>query len=42
LREELLDRGQINERTLTIDDLHNATRVWTINSVRGWDQVRIA
>ena len=39
LREELLDRGQIEERVLTLDDLYAAERVFTINSVRGWDDV---
>lgn len=39
LRQELLDRGQITERVLTLDDLHRADRVFTINSVRGWDEV---
>ena len=39
LREELIERGQITERILALDDLHKATRVWTINSVRGWDEV---
>lgn len=39
LREELIERGQITERILTLDDLHRAERVWTINSVRGWDPV---
>ena len=39
LREELLERGQIAERILTLDDLHRADRIWTINSVRGWDPV---
>ncbi len=42
LREELLDRGQLTERILTRDDLRKADKVWTINSVRGWDPVRIA
>lgn len=41
LREELLDRKQVVERVLTLDDLKRATKVWTINSVRGWDQVSI-
>ncbi len=41
LREELLDRGQVAERVLTLDDLRRATKVWTINSVRGWDSVLI-
>lgn len=42
LREELLDRGQIEECTLTLADLHAADRVFTINSVRGWDEISIA
>ena len=41
LREELLDRGQVAERVLTLDDLRRATKVWTINSVRGWDSVSL-
>ena len=41
LREELLHRDQITERVLTLDDLHRATRIWTINSVRGWDSVSV-
>ncbi len=41
LREELLDRGQIHERVLTVDDLRAADRVFTINSVRGWDVVEL-
>lgn len=41
LREELLDRGQITETVLTLDDLKQATRIWTINSVRGWDSVSL-
>ena len=39
LREELLDRGQITESTLTLDDLDRADKIFTINSVRGWDQI---
>ena len=39
LREELIERNQIIERVLTLDDLRAASRVWTINSVRGWDEV---
>ena len=42
LREELLDRGQVTERILTLDDLRNATKVWTINSVRGWDPIIVS
>ncbi len=42
LRAELLDRGQLTERVLTIDHLYQASRVWTINSVRGWDLIEVA
>ena len=41
LREELLDRGQLVEETLTIDDLRRADRVFAINSVRGWDEIEV-
>ncbi len=36
LRAQLLEAGEIAERTLTPDDLRRAGRVWLINSVRGW------
>ena len=35
-RGELLDRGEIVEGRITLDDLKAATRVWLINSVREW------
>jgi para-aminobenzoate synthetase / 4-amino-4-deoxychorismate lyase len=35
-REELLQRGEIVEGQVTLDDLKSAARVWIINSVRGW------
>ena len=35
-REELLARGEIVQRVLTREDLSRATRVWLINSLRGW------
>ena len=35
-REELLERGEIVEGQVTLDDLKSATRVWLINSVREW------
>ncbi len=41
LREELLERGQLHEAVLTLDDLHRADRVFTINSVRGWDEIEV-
>jgi para-aminobenzoate synthetase/4-amino-4-deoxychorismate lyase len=34
-RQELLERGEIAERILSVDDLRQAERVWTLNSVRG-------
>lgn len=40
-RAELLERGEIRERRLTLDDLTRAERVWLINSVRGWVEVTI-
>ncbi len=39
LRQELLDRGQIQEQILTLDDLRSADRIFAINSVRGWDEI---
>lgn len=41
LREELLERGQVTEMVLTLDDLRTADRVFTINSVRGWDEIEV-
>ena len=35
MRAELLDRGEIVERVVTVDDLRRAERTWLINSVRG-------
>ncbi len=39
LREELLERGQLTERIVMVDELFAADRVFRINSVRGWDEV---
>jgi para-aminobenzoate synthetase/4-amino-4-deoxychorismate lyase len=38
-REELLERGVIRERTLTVEDVRKASRLWLINSVREWTPV---
>ena len=35
-REELLERGEIAEARVTLDDLQSASRVWIVNSVREW------
>jgi para-aminobenzoate synthetase/4-amino-4-deoxychorismate lyase len=40
-RAELLERGEIRERVLTLEDLARAERVWLINSVRGRVEVRV-
>ncbi len=41
LRAELLDRGEISEGVVLIEDLVVAQRVWIVNSVRGWVPVEI-
>lgn len=35
-RDELLERGEIEEAVITLDDLKCADSVWVINSVRKW------
>ncbi|HVZ23391.1 MAG TPA: aminodeoxychorismate synthase component I [Vicinamibacterales bacterium] len=35
-REELLERGDIVEARVTLDDLASASRIWIVNSVREW------
>ena len=35
-REELLERGDIVEGRVTLDELKSASRVWIVNSVREW------
>jgi len=42
LRAELLAQGEIAERVLTLEDLQKASRIWLINSVRGWVAVELA
>ena len=41
LRQDLLDSGQIVEKQLSKALLQQATRIWFINSVRGWLPVRL-
>jgi len=40
-RGELLERGEIGERVVTLDDLGRAKAVWLINSVRKWRPARL-
>jgi para-aminobenzoate synthetase/4-amino-4-deoxychorismate lyase len=39
LRQELLDAGTIRERVILSEELLHATRLWFINSARGWIEV---
>lgn len=41
LRAELLEEGRLAEVTVALDDLDRATRLWRINSARGWVPVRL-
>jgi para-aminobenzoate synthetase/4-amino-4-deoxychorismate lyase len=36
MRAELLERGEIVERIVTVDQVRAAEEIWLINSVRGW------
>jgi para-aminobenzoate synthetase/4-amino-4-deoxychorismate lyase len=40
-RAELLERGEIAECVIRREDLTRATRVWLVNSVREWVEVRV-
>ena len=42
LRAELLDRGEIEERVLGLDDVRAAERLWFVNSLRGWVPIVLA
>ncbi len=41
LREELMETGKITERILRKKDLEQSSKIWLINSVRGWTEVYI-
>jgi para-aminobenzoate synthetase/4-amino-4-deoxychorismate lyase len=41
LRAELLDRGEIRERVISVEGLRRADRLWFVNSLRGWVPVRL-
>jgi para-aminobenzoate synthetase/4-amino-4-deoxychorismate lyase len=36
LRAELLDAGAVRERVLLVDEVERASRLWFVNSLRGW------
>jgi len=40
-RDELLEKGEIEEDVVMLEDLKRATAIWRINSVRRWQAVRI-
>jgi para-aminobenzoate synthetase/4-amino-4-deoxychorismate lyase len=40
LREVMIEECVIRERVLTVNDIRHASRVWRINSVRGWTPVQ--
>ncbi len=39
LRAELIERGEITERVITVDEIPNAEALYLINSVQGWRDV---
>ncbi len=41
LRQELLESGEVVERVVRVADLDRATRLWFINSARGWIEVEL-
>ena len=41
-RSELVARGEVKERTLRVADLRRARRLWLVNALRGWVEVRLA
>lgn len=41
-RQHLIQSGEVQEKTLTKDDLDHANQIWLINSVRGWVPVHIS
>ncbi|HKP15510.1 MAG TPA: chorismate-binding protein [Gemmatimonadaceae bacterium] len=42
LRGELLERGEIEESELDLDDVRRAERLWFVNALRGWVPITLA
>jgi para-aminobenzoate synthetase/4-amino-4-deoxychorismate lyase len=42
LRAELLERGEIREGMLRLDDVRRAERLWFVNALRGWVPIRLS
>ncbi len=40
-RENLINTGEILEKTLFLSDLEHCTRIWFINSIRKWKEVQL-
>jgi para-aminobenzoate synthetase/4-amino-4-deoxychorismate lyase len=40
-RQQLLSRGDVEERVVRVDDLARASRVWLVNSLREWIDVEL-
>jgi para-aminobenzoate synthetase/4-amino-4-deoxychorismate lyase len=40
-RAELLDRREVRERFVSLDDVRGAERLWFVNSLRGWVPIRL-
>jgi para-aminobenzoate synthetase/4-amino-4-deoxychorismate lyase len=40
-RADLLDRGEITERVITVEELGQATELLLVNSVRGWREAKL-
>ena len=41
-RQELLEKGEIREAVINVEELLKAEKIWLINSVRGWRECRIS
>lgn len=40
-REYLLEKGRVEERVIRVDELNNCTKIFLVNSVRKWQEVKI-